>query len=170
MSDSMHHVLARLRAAILPNSLERRGRKHGVVINPHDLEMLLQDFDRLDGKVRRQHSHAEGLRAQPVQQISGPDYKDLFEKRTRERDAVRARLDKYEKDGGVLPCGPVQKAGHMPEGWPTKEMCEAGLSLPAVDAVNDLPLLQAGWSMRAIQNLKLFRSMIAVAPQPGATE
>lgn len=45
-------------------------------------------------------------KAVPVQQASDPDYKDLFEKRTRERDAVQARLDKYEKDNVVRPCGP----------------------------------------------------------------
>jgi hypothetical protein len=44
---------------------------------------------------------------------------------------------------------------------PTKEMCEAAEALPAIDGVNDLPLAKAGWSPRAIQNLKRYRAMLA---------
>lgn len=47
---------------------------------------------------------------------------------------------------------------------PTREMCEAAPSLPSINAVDDLPLLKAGWSMKAIQNLKRYRAMITAAP------
>ncbi len=61
-------------------------------------------------------------------------------------------------------------AHRIPEGWqlvptePTKEMCEAAPSLPSIHAVDDLPLNKAGWSMKAIQNLKRYRAMLAAAP------
>lgn len=42
------------------------------------------------------------------------DWKDMFEKRTRERDALRARLDKYEKDDVVYPvAAPPQAEAHI---------------------------------------------------------
>lgn len=45
------------------------------------------------------------------------DWKDMFEKRTRERDALRARLDKYEKDDVVYPvAAPVQQEA-KPVAW-----------------------------------------------------
>lgn len=48
---------------------------------------------------------------------------------------------------------------------PTREMCEAAPSLPGIHAVDDLPLNKAGWSMKAIQNLKRYRAMLAAAPK-----
>jgi len=47
---------------------------------------------------------------------------------------------------------------------PTKAMCEAADALPAIHAVDDLPLSKAGWSPKAIQNLKRYRAMLAAAP------
>lgn len=57
----------------------------------------------------------------------------------------------------------------IPEGWqllpkePTREMCEAASSLPAVDAIDDLPLKKSGWSMSAIVNRKRYLAMLAAA-------
>lgn len=49
---------------------------------------------------------------------------------------------------------------------PTWEMCEAAPAIPSIHAVDDLPLAKAGWSPKAVQNLKRYRAMIAAAPQP----
>lgn len=60
-------------------------------------------------------------------------------------------------------------AHRIPEGWqlvpiePTQEMCEAAPSLPAIDAINDLPLKKSGWSMSAIVNRKRYLAMLAAA-------
>ncbi len=60
-------------------------------------------------------------------------------------------------------------AHRIPEGWqlvpiePTQEMCEAAPSLPAIDAIGDLPLKKAGWSMSAIVNRKRYLAMLAAA-------
>lgn len=57
----------------------------------------------------------------------------------------------------------------VPEGWqlvpiePTQEMCEAAPSLPAIDAIDDLPLKKSGWSMSAIVNRKRYLAMLAAA-------
>jgi hypothetical protein len=47
---------------------------------------------------------------------------------------------------------------------PTKEMCEAAPALPAIHAVDDLPLAEAGWSPKAIINRKRYRAMLSAAP------
>ncbi|WP_421365635.1 hypothetical protein [Agrobacterium tumefaciens] len=62
------------------------------------------------------------------------------------------------------------EAQAAPEGWqlvpiePTQEMCEAAPSLPAIDAIGDLPLKKAGLSMSAIVNRKRYLAMLAAAP------
>lgn len=56
------------------------------------------------------------------------------------------------------------------DGWqlvpkePTQEMCEAAPSLPAIHAIDDLPLKKSGWSMSAIVNRKRYLAMLAAAP------
>lgn len=58
----------------------------------------------------------------------------------------------------------------IPEGWqlvpkePTREMCEAAPSLPAIHAIDDLPFKKSGWSMSAIVNRKRYLVMLATAP------
>ena len=47
---------------------------------------------------------------------------------------------------------------------PTQEMCEAAPSLPAIHAIDDLPLKKLGWSMSAIVNRKRYLAMLAAAP------
>ncbi len=47
---------------------------------------------------------------------------------------------------------------------PTQEMCEAAPSLPAINAIDDLPLKKSGWSMSAIVNRKRYLAMLAAAP------
>lgn len=68
-----------------------------------------------------------------------------------EFEAVQLCKSTADKPPGMV-CVPVE---------PTKEMCEAAEALPAIDGVNDLPLAKAGWSPRAIQNLKRYRAMLA---------
>ncbi len=65
---------------------------------------------------------------------------------------ISAELNALAATPPGMVCVPVE---------PTKEMCEAAEALPAIDGVNDLPLAKAGWSPRAIQNLKRYRAMLA---------
>jgi hypothetical protein len=42
-------------------------------------------------------------------------------------------------------------------------MCNAPSSLPAIHAIDDLPLKNSGWSMSAIVNRKRYLAMLAAA-------
>ena len=52
----MHQTLKRLRDAVLPGSNSRQGFHHGkMLVNVHDVQTLLRDYDRIDAIVRTEH-------------------------------------------------------------------------------------------------------------------
>jgi len=97
-------------------------------------------------------------------------------------DEIRSALSPQVQDAEDIPQSPWPasdwaigrikelEAQAVPIGWklvpeePTKEMCEAAPSLPAIHAIDDLPLKKSGWSMSAIVNRKRYRAMLAAAP------
>ena len=100
--------------------------------------------------------------------------KEWFEKRAALESDHEIGVGRRKLTASIDPTGEelaeLHRLAHrIPEGWqlvpiePTQEMCEAAPSLPAIDAINDLPLKKSGWSMSAIVNRKRYLAMLAAA-------
>lgn len=63
-----------------------------------------------------------------------------------------------------------ETADAAPTGWqlvpkePTQAMCEAADALPVIHATEDLALLAASWTGKAVMNKKRWHKMLAAAP------